>query len=274
VSWYLANSWLVILLSVLLGLAIGWALWRRPWHKRYHTESGAITRVTRDHSAVLADKDRALAAKDRALESSGAEVRRLQALLDAAPAAAAQGAAAADDDAEQGAGVVPAADAAAVTDDRGEVLADVDIPTGEIPTAESVDIAAVAAPSVDVDQQSAAEDADAVGGVGAAGPEQVEERPQPLAALSPVEEDDLERVEGIGPRIAAALRGAGITSFRRLADSDVAALQSALEAAGLRFAPSLPTWARQARLLADGDEEGFLRLTEQLVGGRDAGRRA
>ncbi len=84
---------------------------------------------------------------------------------------------------------------------------------------------------------------------------------------------DLERIEGIGPRIAGALRASGIHTFGALADADVATLQAALEAAGLRFAPSLPTWARQARLLADGDEAGFLALTEQLVAGRDTGRR-
>ena len=84
---------------------------------------------------------------------------------------------------------------------------------------------------------------------------------------------DLERIEGIGPRIAGALRASGVHTFGALADADVATLQAALEAAGLRFAPSLPTWARQARLLADGDEAGFLALTEQLVAGRDTGRR-
>gem|GEM_PF-1838314 len=86
-------------------------------------------------------------------------------------------------------------------------------------------------------------------------------------------EDDLERIEGIGPRIASALRSAGVRSFRRLADADVPTLQAALEAAGLRFAPSLPTWSRQARFLADGDEVGFIKLTESLVSGREPGTR-
>ncbi len=88
-----------------------------------------------------------------------------------------------------------------------------------------------------------------------------------------VAEDDLERIEGIGPRIASALRSAGVRSFRRLADADVPTLQAALEAAGLRFAPSLPTWSRQARFLADGDEVGFIKLTESLVSGREPGTR-
>ncbi len=56
-------------------------------------------------------------------------------------------------------------------------------------------------------------------------------------------------------------------------DSEVSRLQSALEASGLRFAPSLPTWSQQAALLARGDEEGFAALTATLVAARQrAGR--
>jgi predicted flap endonuclease-1-like 5' DNA nuclease len=88
------------------------------------------------------------------------------------------------------------------------------------------------------------------------------------------ETDDLERIEGIGPRIGAALREADIRTFQQLADADITTLQAALERAGLRFAPSLPTWSRQARLLADGDEAGFIALTEQFVAGRDVSRNA
>lgn len=84
--------------------------------------------------------------------------------------------------------------------------------------------------------------------------------------------DELERIEGIGPVMAAALRAAGIHTFRQLADIDDDARRAAIEAAGLTFAPSLVTWGRQAQLLADGDEEGFAELTERLVAGRDTGR--
>lgn len=85
-------------------------------------------------------------------------------------------------------------------------------------------------------------------------------------------EDSLTRIEGIGPKISAALHDAGIRSFQQLADSDDAALRTALEAHNLRFAPSLVTWARQARFLADGDEDGFNDLSRRLVAGRDTGR--
>jgi predicted flap endonuclease-1-like 5' DNA nuclease len=89
----------------------------------------------------------------------------------------------------------------------------------------------------------------------------------------PEPDDDLKRIEGIGPKMAAALNRAGIRTFRQLSEADEPALRAAIEAAGLRFAPSLVTWARQARLLADGDEHGFNVLTKQLTAGRDARRR-
>lgn len=318
VSWFLGQSWLIILLSFLLGLILGWALWRRPWHKRYFTESEAITRVTREHSAAMADHAQALAAKDD-------EISRLQGLLAGATSAAAAGSDAGDDDATSSQIEAAAEDAqeeaASQAPAVAEAAAEVE-PTPVIETAESIDVAEVDAPAVDVHEHAehgvdvtevatpsvdVADDATASAQVAGPaseaaaeatpvdGPETapiptaaVAEAPQnaeapavqPLAdttageAPAESEDDDLERVEGIGPRIAAALRASGITTFRALAESDVASLQSALEAAGLRFAPSLPTWARQSRLLADGDEDGFLQLTEQLVGGRDIGRRA
>jgi predicted flap endonuclease-1-like 5' DNA nuclease len=105
-------------------------------------------------------------------------------------------------------------------------------------------------------------------------PEPVAE-PEPAAVPEPVaadRDDDLERIEGIGPKMAAALRAAGIRTYAALADSDEASLRLAIERAGMSFAPSIVTWARQARLLADGDEEGFADLARRLVAGRDVGR--
>ncbi len=84
--------------------------------------------------------------------------------------------------------------------------------------------------------------------------------------------DDLQRIEGIGPKMSGALVAAGIRTYVQLAESDEETLRTAIEAAGLTFAPSLVTWARQARLLADGDEAAFADLTRRLVAGRDVGR--
>ncbi len=80
-------------------------------------------------------------------------------------------------------------------------------------------------------------------------------------------EDELERVEGIGPKMAAALRAAGITTFAQLSNTTEPELHTAVEAAGLPFAPSIPTWAKQAALLARGDDDGFATYTAWLVAG-------
>jgi predicted flap endonuclease-1-like 5' DNA nuclease len=88
---------------------------------------------------------------------------------------------------------------------------------------------------------------------------------QPESQLIP---DDLTRIEGIGPKIAAALRAAGITTFAVLAKARETELRKALLAAGLRSAPRLETWAKQARYLAKGDEAGLERYVKKLAARR------
>jgi predicted flap endonuclease-1-like 5' DNA nuclease len=85
--------------------------------------------------------------------------------------------------------------------------------------------------------------------------------------------DDLRRIEGVGPKMAAALNAAGITTYRELAATDEVTIRAAVTAAGMKFAPSLVTWSRQARLLADGDLAGFAELTGRLKAGREVGAR-
>ena len=82
--------------------------------------------------------------------------------------------------------------------------------------------------------------------------------------------DDLERIEGIGPKISASLQSVGVRSFARLSVAPQTRLRQALEQSGLNYAPSLPTWSEQARLLAAGDVEGFLALVDRLIAGREA----
>jgi predicted flap endonuclease-1-like 5' DNA nuclease len=81
--------------------------------------------------------------------------------------------------------------------------------------------------------------------------------------------DDLEVIEGIGPAMAKALNADGIRTFEALASSDEAQLRAAVEKAGHKFAPSIPTWSKQARYLVDGDQEGFKAYTEYLIAGVD-----
>jgi len=81
--------------------------------------------------------------------------------------------------------------------------------------------------------------------------------------------DDLERIEGIGPKIGQILAKAGITTFAQLADTSVEKLKALLAAAGSRFVSHDPTtWPEQAKLAAAGDWDAFEKLTDELVAGK------
>jgi len=79
--------------------------------------------------------------------------------------------------------------------------------------------------------------------------------------------DDLRVVEGIGPKIAELCAGIGVMTWRQLAETDIGTLQSMLDAAGSRFKMHRPgSWPQQAALLASGQWEEFVALTETLAG--------
>ncbi len=139
-----------------------------------------------------------------------------------------------------------------------------------VPTAPAPSESAPDAPASDPEPTDAEADAADAAEPAAAEPER---EPEPEAAEpepEPAEPDNLTRIEGVGPKIGAALAGAGLTTYAAVADADEDTLRAALTAANLRFAPSLPTWSKQARLLADGDEAGFTALTDRLSGGRES----
>jgi predicted flap endonuclease-1-like 5' DNA nuclease len=83
--------------------------------------------------------------------------------------------------------------------------------------------------------------------------------------------DDLTIIEGIGKKMAAALTSAGIDSFEKLTDATEAELRQAVQAAGMRFAPTIPTWPKQAEFAAKGDWDGLKQYQDQLIGGRERG---
>jgi F-type H+-transporting ATPase subunit gamma len=87
-------------------------------------------------------------------------------------------------------------------------------------------------------------------------------------AVAVAEADDLTKIEGIGKKMSTALIAAGIDTFEKLANATEAELTGAIEAAGLKFAPSLPTWSEQAALAARGDWDGLEALQKQLTSGR------
>lgn len=79
--------------------------------------------------------------------------------------------------------------------------------------------------------------------------------------------DDLEAIEGIGPKIAGLLKAAGIGTFAELAAAEVASLSEILQGANLRLADPA-TWPEQAQLAADGKWDEFKALQDNLKGGR------
>lgn len=89
-----------------------------------------------------------------------------------------------------------------------------------------------------------------------------------VPAVMPAQPDDLEIIEGIGPKIARVLRDAGITTFAQLAGTEVSRLDEILREVNLRNIANPTTWPEQAKLAAAGDWEAFKKLTAELKGGR------
>ena len=88
------------------------------------------------------------------------------------------------------------------------------------------------------------------------------------AVLSAPVKDDLEIIEGIGPKIAQVLVANGVTTFAQLADANSDAITAMLKASGGRFGLANPaSWAEQSALLRDGKMDEFKALTDALVGG-------
>ncbi|MFG1604564.1 helix-hairpin-helix domain-containing protein [Actinoplanes sp. NPDC049265] len=96
----------------------------------------------------------------------------------------------------------------------------------------------------------------------------VEPEAAPAPAIVPAQRDgdDLKRLEGIGPKMAAALNAAGIGTYAQLAAADDDVIRAAVAAAKMRRPSTAGTWPRQAQLLADGDEAGFVALARTLKG--------
>jgi predicted flap endonuclease-1-like 5' DNA nuclease len=81
-------------------------------------------------------------------------------------------------------------------------------------------------------------------------------------------EDDLQIVEGIGPKIDALLKESGIRTFAQLARADVPTISAILEKGGSRFKLANPgSWAQQAGLAATGKWHELKKLQDELVAG-------
>jgi predicted flap endonuclease-1-like 5' DNA nuclease len=81
--------------------------------------------------------------------------------------------------------------------------------------------------------------------------------------------DELRRIEGIGPKIAALLQDQGIRTFALLAGTERGRLRQILREAGLPFVDP-ETWPEQAALAAQGKWEELEALQGELKRGRRA----
>ncbi|MBX9884364.1 MAG: hypothetical protein K2X68_05255 [Novosphingobium sp.] len=95
----------------------------------------------------------------------------------------------------------------------------------------------------------------------AAPPAAAIEPPPVLAEAPPLaadEGDDLTRIKGLGPKIAAALRALGITRYAEIAawtEADVARIDAQLGAFAGRA--TRDNWIEQAKLLSSGDTAAY-----------------
>ena len=139
---------------------------------------------------------------------------------------------------------------------------------------ENGDVAVAPAPSKSKKKESPAKEAVA------AAPAAVEEKKDTaptsksgkitLPSGKKIKQDDLKLVEGIGPKIEGLLNEGGITTWAELADAPTDKVQAILDEAGPRYRMHDPaTWAKQARLAADGKWEELESLQDRLDGGRE-----
>lgn len=82
--------------------------------------------------------------------------------------------------------------------------------------------------------------------------------------------NDLEIIEGIGPKIAGLFHDSGTHTFSQLASLSLAEMHKVLENGGSRFKLANPgTWAQQARLCHENRWAELKTLQDSLDGGVD-----
>jgi len=87
----------------------------------------------------------------------------------------------------------------------------------------------------------------------------------------PKQQDNLKRIEGIGPKIAEVLRANGIDTFAKLAKMTPDEIKDLLNNAGERFSFQDPTtWPQQAKMAADGEWDKLRKWQDELKAGKVA----
>lgn len=240
------TNWPILLAAFAIGLLVAWLVWRTTRR----------TTVKRDPA-----------------EAGDTGVRRNQALIDAPPVAANDASVAAPG------AVGGAAVAAHATGDR----TDRDLPALEgeeraeaahdashhapphdgaaQPAPEDVEEAETLSQAANTDEiATAGETADAEAGAGVPAREAMRQVPAGMAdrPAGGGEDDDLTRIKGVGPKLAAMLKEQGVFRFEQIArwsEEDVDRIDAHLG----RFQGRIrrDDWRKQADLLASGDTQGY-----------------
>ena len=96
-----------------------------------------------------------------------------------------------------------------------------------------------------------------------------EKKAAPASISKKVANDDLQIVEGIGPKIKSILHEGGITTWAKLADASVESIQALLNAAGPAYAIHNPsTWPQQSAMARDGKFAELRAWQAELDGGK------
>ena len=98
-------------------------------------------------------------------------------------------------------------------------------------------------------------------------PEPLPEEPA-LVQPTPWEPDDLQRLEGIGPKIAGVLASDGVTTYAQLATMTPDQIRAILTGKVRLFNPE--SWPEQAKLAAAGRWDELVELQRTLKAGRRA----
>lgn len=81
-------------------------------------------------------------------------------------------------------------------------------------------------------------------------------------------DDDLQVIEGIGPKMEAILKDNGISNWATLASKSESDLRKILDSYGSKYKIIDPvTWAEQAMLASSGDWKGLIARQKELSGG-------
>lgn len=85
------------------------------------------------------------------------------------------------------------------------------------------------------------------------------------------ENDDLTKIEGIGPKVSEALSKVGITTFTQLSEKSADEIKTILEEADGHFNMQDPTtWPEQAKMAAEGKWDELKKWQDELDGGKEA----